>query len=385
MILTLTSNAEATVPDRTRDLLLALLNGELQPESLTDAQAESVLAEAAIQGVEAQLWARWKHRSSRPAWTTRLADRVRLQTQWELSHAFAIAELLACFAERQIEVLILKGTALAYEVYGQPADRVRGDTDLLIAEADRHGADALLREAGFGSATPMAQLAGGQTQLSYTRIDIGGARQCIDLHWAPINSPLLDRVWSFADLRTRATALPALAPQARTLSRVDATLHACLHWAINRHVPYHYAGSSRVGGNRLIWLHDIYLLARSLSTLERSELAERATERGIAGLCRKAIDATAASFPDSALDALASKLGNNNREWLTRALSGGWLRRSFAELLALGTPSRQWQYLRSHLWADESRLHKRYPDAYGPLWTLQLRRWFDGLKARAGR
>jgi hypothetical protein len=368
-----------------RNLLLALLNGDLQPDALSESQAKAILAEAALQGIEAQLWARWKHRSVRPAWTSGLADRVRLQTQWELSHSFAIADLLGRFAGHGVETLILKGTALAYDVYGHPADRVRGDTDLLIDANDCGRADAVLRDAGFGTATPMSQIATDQTQLSYTRIDRGGARQCIDLHWAPINSPLLDRVWNWTDLRTRAVALPGLAAQARTLGRVDASLHACLHWAINRHVPYHFGGTSRVGGNRLIWLYDIHLLARSLTVLERAELIDRATAKGIAGLCRKAIESTAEYFPDAALAALADGLQAGQREWLTLALSGSWLRRAFAELLALRSPGRQWRYLRGHLWADESSLQRRYPDSHSPIWRLQLRRWVDGLKARAGR
>jgi hypothetical protein len=308
-----------------------------------------------------------------------------MQTQWELSHSFAIIDLLGRFAHQGIDALILKGTALAYDVYAQPADRVRGDTDLLIDAADRSKADAVLRGAGFGAATAMTRVTPEQTQLNYVRIDKGGARQCVDLHWAPINSPLLDRVWSYADLRSRAVALPALSAQARALSRVDGYLHACLHWAINRHVPYHCDGTTRLGGDRLIWLHDLYLLARSLTAPERAELCRRARERGIAGLCRKASDSAARSFPDPALAALAEALPPDRTEWLTLALSGGWLRRAFAEVLALRSPTRQLSYLRAHLWADESQLQRRYPDAHQPVWRLQLRRWVDGLKARAGR
>ncbi len=385
MILTLTPSTESATPTGNRNLLLALLNGDLGPESLTETQADAILAEAAIQGIEAQLWSRWKHRSARPAWTARLADRVRQQTQWELSHSFAIADLLGRFAKHKVEALILKGTALAYDVYGLPADRVRGDTDLLIAATDKTKADRVLREAGFGTATPITQIAADQTQLNYVRIDNGGARQCVDLHWAPINSPLLDRVWTFADLQTRAVASPALAPQARTLCRVDAYIHACLHWAINRHVPYHYGGTTRVGGGRLIWLHDLQLLARSLTRIECDELTQRASKRGIAGLCRKATVAAASGFPDPTLETLADSLQTNHNEWLTHALSGGWLRRALAELLALRSPVRQLRYLRGHLWADESALQRRYPESHQPIWRLQMRRWVDGLKARAGR
>ena len=69
---------------------------------------------------------------SLPSWPSTLLDDVReqaiAQAMWEMRHKVILAELLAEFRKAGITALLLKGTALAYDLYPSPAMRSRGDS-----------------------------------------------------------------------------------------------------------------------------------------------------------------------------------------------------------------------------------------------------------------
>lgn len=54
------------------------------------------------------------------------------QLVWEIRHRQVLGELLAALADAGIPALVLKGSAIAYDLYDRPATRARGDTDLLV-------------------------------------------------------------------------------------------------------------------------------------------------------------------------------------------------------------------------------------------------------------
>ncbi|MCB1641134.1 MAG: nucleotidyltransferase family protein [Xanthomonadales bacterium] len=356
------------------------------PSDLDEATGRALLQEAAIEGVQAQLWQRWRTLPSLPHWCSDLSAAVRQRALWELSHGVAMAQVLDELDNARVDALVLKGTALAYAVYTDPAERARGDTDLLIAAVDRSRVDALLRGLGFTATIAIDDHSSEQTQLEYRRLDTTGALHCIDLHWAPLNTLVLDGVWACEDLRRRAKPIRALSASAKGLSRPDAYLHACLHWACNRHVPYRIEGTERVGGDRLIWLLDLQKLAQSLTPTQLDELTERARSLGVAGLCREATRSAQLAWPDPTLQQLAEQFRATKLEWRSLALRGGWFRRGLAEAAISARRGRLLPWLRSHLWRDAGHLRQRYPDAAdSPLWRLQLRRWMDGIRARVNR
>src|SRR5687768_10896099 len=61
----------------------------------------------------------------------------------------ALSDILACFKAAEIDVLVLKGAALAQLVYLQPLLRPMRDVDILVRAADVYRAYALLPEIGF--------------------------------------------------------------------------------------------------------------------------------------------------------------------------------------------------------------------------------------------
>ena len=80
---------------------------------------------------------------------THTQSEARMQGIWEISHAQAVATLFEALHDAGVTAIAMKGTALAYSLYDDPAIRRRGDTDILIHTLDRDHARRVMREAGF--------------------------------------------------------------------------------------------------------------------------------------------------------------------------------------------------------------------------------------------
>jgi hypothetical protein len=187
--------------------------------------------------------------------------------------------LLTAFAERGIRVVIIKGTGLAYDLYPAPELRPRGDTDLLIAEADCDAVRALMQDLGYAT-----QLTSGDTlavrQQSFSR---GG--HVYDVHWDVCNSPVLRDALPAAEVMTRAIAVPRIAANALAPSHVDALLLACIHRIVHHH-----------DNERLIWLYDIHLLRESMTADEHARFWRLAAERRVVAICERSIELADAWF-----------------------------------------------------------------------------------------
>ena len=61
----------------------------------------------------------------------------------------AVGEILRAFADARIEVLLVKGSALAALAYSEPGLRPMRDVDLLVGAADAARAEAVLFDLGY--------------------------------------------------------------------------------------------------------------------------------------------------------------------------------------------------------------------------------------------
>jgi hypothetical protein len=181
--------------------------------------------------------------------------------------------VLEALHARGVDTLIMKGSALAYEIYPAPELRPRGDTDLLIApqnlDALREGMRALGYEQRTGS--------GDEHGLRQTLFKRGG--HAYDVHWSVTNSPLFADMIRFGEARARAVALPEVSEHARGLSHVDALLLACIHRVAHHHDT-----------ERLLWLYDIALLRDRMPRDEHALFWKLAAERRVAGVCIRSIE-----------------------------------------------------------------------------------------------
>jgi hypothetical protein len=185
--------------------------------------------------------------------------------------------LLDGFARRGIPLLIIKGTALAYDIYEEPELRPRADTDLLIDRADAGRSRAVFAELGY-EARVLSGDPHANRQQAFARRDSFGVEHVYDLHWDIANTPIVRDALRFDELMARSMALPRIAPTARAPSHVDALLLACIHRVAHHH-----------DSDRLIWLYDIHLLREGMSRVEHEELWRRAAERRVVAICDRSI------------------------------------------------------------------------------------------------
>jgi hypothetical protein len=253
------------IPAHLRDPLRAALRGEVSTwPSLTDDDVR-VLAD---HGVAPLVYA------AQPL--PELREAAIRAAAMESLRANDLHGVLHELASREIDVIITKGTALAYDVYAAPELRPRGDVDLLIS---REQASAAI--GAFGALGYQHQLTSGDEhavrQVTLSRTDAHGIRHDYDLHWDVANTPLFASALRFEDLHT--IPLPHLGPDARGLSHVDALLLACIHRVAHHH-----------DNERLIWLVDIALLRERMSADDHRRFWRQAADARVVGVCTRSIE-----------------------------------------------------------------------------------------------
>lgn len=187
-----------------------------------------------------------------------------------------LRDVLTALAARDIEVILTKGTALAYDVYAAPELRPRGDVDLLVSRDRAEAAMDAFRALGF-HAQPTSGDEHGVRQRTLSRTDAHGIRHDYDLHWDIANTPLFASALQFDSIAT--IPLPRLGPHAQGLAPVDALLYACIHRVAHHH-----------DNERLIWLVDIALLRDRMSDDEHRRFWRQAADARVVGVCRRSIE-----------------------------------------------------------------------------------------------
>jgi hypothetical protein len=261
----------APVPPSLRAPLRALLRGENAPwpSSATDLDAAQLIDSIEQNGLAPLVYARltgWPIQS-------RLRDVAIRAAVGEPARLADVREVLDAFEANGIRVLIIKGTGLAYDIYPSPDVRPRGDTDLLIAEADVDSVRTIMVARGYTS-----PLTSGDTlavrQQSFTR---GG--HVYDVHWDVANSPVLRDALPFEELLGRAIPVPRIAANAFAPSHVDALLLACIHRVAHHHDI-----------ERLIWLYDIHLLREAMRADEHARFWRLAADRRVVAVCERSVE-----------------------------------------------------------------------------------------------
>lgn len=325
-------------------------------------------------------------------WPRPVTDYLREQAialaMWELRHKALLGDLLGGLANAGVRALLLKGTALAYDLYPLPATRARGDSDVLVATSDLPATRSVLKSLGYrlqpleeGIADDLA------LQEVWSLRCAAGTSHHIDLHWQLINAPALAGLLDFATCVTDPLALPRLGPTAQAMNRPLTLLHSCIHRAMHLTSPYIVDGTTYYGGDRLIWARDIDLLAGSLSEVEWSAFADQAIGQHVAAVCDNGLDLARRTMGTSIPDEVRRKLagigeerasayllgaGQARRTWLDVRAISGW-RRKFAYIAARGLPSARF-------------MRGKYPEyADRPLALLHLRRMIDLIRPRPDR
>ncbi|WP_037279737.1 nucleotidyltransferase family protein [Rubellimicrobium mesophilum] len=315
---------------------------------------------------------------------------ARAQAMWEMRHHQVLAALLRRFEAEGLRVLVLKGSALAYDLYDRPHERARGDSDLLVAPADLPAARRLLGAEGLacGLADPDADAAT-RREEGWSLRTPDGLEHDIDLHWQALNAPALSDVIPFVDAWARARPLPRLGPGARGLPLDLALVLACVHRAVHLVSPYYVGGRAHHGGDRLVWLLDIDLLARALGPGDWDRVVATARTSGVAGACLDGLLRAAGRLETPVPPRVLADLSRSPPAAADRYLrSGGRVARMWRDLLATRGLAGRAAYLRAGLFPNAAHMRSKYPALAGrPLPLLHLRRVaeFVAAQLRGGR
>jgi hypothetical protein len=182
-----------------------------------------------------------------------------------------LASLLGAMADHEIDVMLVKGIALAERYYGEIALRPTGDIDLLVHADDAQMCERLLLMRGYtplpGRQRPSQWHALVNRSLAFRH----PAGYVVEVHWMLASRPSyvgsfpLDEIWHSA------LAIHLAGRTARYLSATEEL----------RFLSYHYAGQHVE--SRLIWLVDIAEVVRTHSpTLDWERFAADTVARGLA-------------------------------------------------------------------------------------------------------
>lgn len=308
------------------------------------------------------------------------------QAMWELRHRSELSNLLDALAEHAVDGVILKGTAIAYDLYRNPSARARGDSDLLVARSDVERARAILALLGY------ARSAGDRSgpdpvglQEAWRRLCDDGSRHEIDLHWAVVNAPALRDVLTVDECIANRQRLRHLGDNAFGMDRVRLLIHTCMHRAMHITAPYFVEGRTYYGGDRLIWLNDIHLIARSLANPEWEQLVALARHKGVAAVCLYGLDGAACRLGTVVPAAVRANLADADGRELPSAylLDARQLGRSRLDFQAMDGVNHKWRYFWSRAFPPATSVRAKYPGmAPAPLALLYARRFLDLVRKR---
>ena len=371
-------------------LLASALRGEAGalPPACDRPEAIAELVEAAIyHGVAGLLLEREVQRSWPAELVEALAAQARAQAMWEMRHREVLAILLAAFAEHSIRAFLMKGTAIAYDLYRNPSARARGDTDLLIAADDVPRAKALLSRLGYAEGVLGGVDAEFALQQPWTLNLANGTGHSIDLHWQVMNAPSLKDILSFAECDANARALPQLSPDARAMDRVRLLIHTCLHRAVHRNTPYFVNHVAYYGSGRLIWTHDIHLLASAFDDAQWSLFCALSKEKRVSRICREGLLEARAKLGTTVsgdiLDDLERSSGNDrSSSYLVQSTA---MARAWQDFRATAGLRSKMRYARARIWPDPRFVRAKYPGmSNASLPLLYLRRLLALIRSSSG-
>lgn len=303
---------------------------------------------------------------------TELKQALNHSVAQELLRQHHLQQMLAHCAQARIELILIKGTPLAYSLYQQPYTRSRCDTDLLIQQADKDRLVDCLNEIDYQlSDTISGQLV--SSQYCLVKAAGGGNEQVLDVHWQLSNRHAFSHKLQWHELINNCEPVNKLGPNARAPNSVYALLIACMHLAGHHH-----------NQERLIWLVDIDLLVNCLSSQELKQFRSLVIDKGLNEICQSLLSRTAELFDNTAALQLAQQFDQTGRSNDPSALFtdpdiSEW-RRLLSDMKSLPNWQQRSLLVREHLLPPTSYMLKRFQtENHWLLPWLYLKRLIQGF------
>nr|WP_298925202.1 nucleotidyltransferase family protein [uncultured Erythrobacter sp.] len=305
-----------------------------------------------------------------------LQEQARLQAVWEADHSAVIARLVAALHSASFQSTIMKGTALAYSVYSDPATRRRGDTDILIENCDRNQVRNVFNKCGFEPSGDQRAL-----QEVWNCTTPSGFTHQVDLHWAISSSFAISEAIERDHPRARTKHLPRLSRVASCTGAIDAFIQICINRSGHAAFGYNAGSDKLMEGNRLIWAVDLHLLARDFSDQDWADLASIAERWGASrsvalgiNFARKTLSFAVPPGIEARLK--RPQLSNTISDYYEAGSAHLHFKQDFASAKSMKAKT---ALVWDHAFPGREFLEQRYPDADGwPISILYARRLLDG-------
>ena len=174
---------------------------------------------------------------------------------WHRERTIALTEILQAFDQASIQVLVLKGAALAWTIYPSPALRPMGDLDLLVPPAAARTAQLSLRQLGFDAQDDSQRRFGKNAHhLPIASRSQNGIIISVEIHRDALSRDTLSSI-SMNNLTEPPRSFDMNGMHARTLGHID-TL---------RHLTHHLLEPSWNGRLRLVGVVDLFRYALTFS------------------------------------------------------------------------------------------------------------------------
>ncbi len=352
------------------DWLLAAVQRPHERRPLDELPTPALLTAATYHGMVAWLFLHARCLGLTQALRDELGAHVMREVAFAQNRAALMRSLCTAFAELGATTLVLKGAAYAETLYERPWHRPSGDLDLLIDPGHLPTIKAWLRQHGWTEALTMAH-GHASSQSSWSREAEGlPVAVTLDLHWHISNAHWFAQTARYASLHGESEVFAP--PSLRWPGRCNALLHACAHRAMHlRTAPVHLEDTGALRHERLIWLRDIRLLARSLSPAEQRRVIDKAAASKLSTVVNDALEkafAVVAAKPPFTCAQTA------RHEPAALVLKWGAAGSLLADLWSMPDLPSKLALVRAHLFPCTRYMRKRF-DAPGAVPVMALHAW----------
>lgn len=304
-----------------------------------------------------------------------LGHAARMQAGTDMLQERELIAVLSALDVAGVPAILLKGAALAYTHYREPALRTRCDGDVLIRPADLGRARQVLERLGYERRNGVSG-----SLVSYEECHLkqdGAVHHVVDLHWQVNNRQVFANALGWDDAYARSVPVARLCPAARALCPTHALLLACMHRAAHR-------GVDGPEGDRLLWLYDIHLIANAMTAGEWQEFVQLCVAKRMRRIGIEAFASTrqafGTAFPGGVIEALENDGANGNSRELSASYLDANRRRLFlTNLRALTTWRSRATLLRESLFPPATYVLAKYRSR-----TRWLLPWWYARRAAEG-
>jgi hypothetical protein len=280
---------------------------------------------------------------------------------------------LQALHKKGIEVVVLKGFSLAYQLYTAPTERPKTDIDILIHAPDQTALQAVFEDLGFHNPRgwqPKAII----NQYSMKKQLSKGLNVYFDIHLKISNDKRIEQIMTYQELST-ANNTKAI-EGVLLIDRPFALIHAALH------LLHHRAAGDLV---KLIWHYDIYLLINTFSSEESAKLEILANQKKLNKVLLYCISLTQEYFDSEQIRRLATKLSaiNLDDHYDYLLLNQNGFKSGWGQIKATKGILKKMAFIRETLFPPAAEIHMKFgTNSKQPLAYLYLKRIFGGcLKA----